>query len=236
MTSGASVAALLALQPAWAAFSGRPLVLLSRSVGIGESYIPNRLQRGEAADVVIVADDVLRHCMAQGWVLPDSRVPLHQSLIGMAVREGAAKPKISTVDLFQQVLLAAKSVGYSASASGDYLAGELWPRLGIADRVMPKAKRIGHERIAAVVARGEVEIGFEQISELLPVPGIAHVTPLPPGAQRATLFSGGVATASSDPVAARALLQWLRSPPARQAFSDSGLEPLEAWRRDYIRA
>lgn len=226
MTSGASTAALLALQPALEAVAGRPVVLLSRSIGIGASYIPNRLRRGEAADLVIVADNVLQQCMADGLVLAGSRLPLVRSLIGMAVRAGAPRPDISTLDAFRSVLLVAASVGYSASVSGDYLAGELWPRMGVAEAVLAKARRIGDERIGAVVARGEVEIGFEQVSELLPVPGIAHVTPLPPGAQKATVFAGGVAASCRDAAAARAVLQFLRAPQARQAFSASGLEPL----------
>ena len=224
MTSGAATAALLVLQPALERVAGRPVVLLSRSIGIGGSYIPNRLKRGEVADLVIVADDVLRQCMDVGLVRADSRIPLVHSRIGMAVRLGAPQPDISTLDALRGVLLAAASVGYSASVSGDYLAGELWPRMGIAGVVLAKARRIGDERIGAVIARGEVEIGFEQVSELLPVPGIGHVMPLPPGAQRAALFSAGVAASCGDAGTASAVLRFLQTPQARQAFADSGLE------------
>jgi molybdate transport system substrate-binding protein len=94
------------------------------------------------------------------------------------------------------------------------------------DAVLPKARRIGDERIGSVVARGEVEIGFEQMSELMPVPGIAHVTPLPPEAQKITTFSGGVAASSPHPARARAVLQFLCTQPARQAFLDCGLRPV----------
>lgn len=225
MTSGASTAALLKLQPELEQVAGCPVLLLSRSIGIGVTYIPNRLRQGEVADLVIVADDVLQLCISDGLVAAGSRVPLVQSLIGMAVRAGAPRPDIATVESLKRTLLAATSVGYSASVSGEYLVHELWPRLGVADAVLPKARRIGDERIGAVVARGEVEIGFEQMSELMPVPGIAHVTPLPPEAQKITTFSGGVAVSSPHPARARAVLQFLCTQPARQAFLESGLRP-----------
>lgn len=228
MTSGASSAALQSLLPALEQLIGRPIVLLSRSVGVGETYIPNRLKRGEVADIVIVADDLLQQCIADGLVVAGSREPLVHSLIGMAVRAGAACPDITTIDALKRTLLDAVSIGYSASVSGQYLATELWPRLGIADVVLPKARCIGNERIGAVIARGEVEIGFEQMSELLPVPGVAHVTPLPPEAQKITLFSGGVAMSSADPAAARTVLQFLRSPQAHAAIIASGLRPAES--------
>ena len=228
MTSGASTAALLSLLPALEQLTGRVVVLLSRSVGVGDTYIPNRLKRGEVADIVIVADDLLRHCSAEGLVVSDSRVPLVHSLVGMAVREGAAPPDIATIEAFKRTLLAAASIAYSASVSGQYLAQELWPRLGLADAVLPKACCIGDERIGAVVARGEAEIGFEQMSELLPVPGIAHVMPLPPEAQKITLFSGAVATSSPDPDTARKVLQFLRSSAAHQAIIASGLQLADA--------
>src|SRR4029077_8370033 len=101
----------------------------------------------------------------------------------------AAKPDISTIDGFKRTLLQAKSIAYSASVSGKYLTTELFQRLGITDQVLGKSRLIGGgERVGAVVARGEAEIGFQQMSELLPVPGIAHITPLPPGAQKVTVF------------------------------------------------
>lgn len=228
MTSGASTAALLSLSPALAQLTGYPVQLLSRSVGAGDTFIPNRLRRGEVADIVIVADDLLQQCMAEGLLVGGSRVPLVHSLVGMAVRAGATAPDVATMDSFKRTLLAAASVGYSASVSGQYLAEDLWPRMGIAEAVLAKARRIADERIGAVVARGEVAIGFEQMSELLPVPGIAHVTPLPPEAQKITLFSGAVATSSPDPEVARRVLQFLRSPLAHAAITASGLRPVQA--------
>ncbi|MGH7874084.1 MAG: substrate-binding domain-containing protein, partial [Candidatus Binatia bacterium] len=146
---------------------------------------------------------------------------------GMAVRAGAAKPDIGTVDALKRTLLRAQSIAYSASVSGEYLTTELYQRLGITDQVMSKSRLIGGgERVGAVVARGEVEIGFQQMSELLPVPGIDHVTPLPPEVQKVSVFSAGVATSSEGLDAARALIRFLSSRDAADAITKSGLEPL----------
>ena len=131
--------------------------------------------------------------------MAESHSSLARSAIGMAVRAGASKPDISTVDALKRTLLQAKSIAYSASVSGDYLSTELLQRLGIADQVLSKCRRIeGGERVGSVVARGEAEIGFQQISELLPVPGIDHVTPLPPEGQKVSVFSAGVALDTRD--------------------------------------
>jgi molybdate transport system substrate-binding protein len=147
--------------------------------------------------------------------------------MGMAVRAGAPKPDISSADALKQTLLQAKSIAYSASVSGDYLTTELVQRLGIAEQVLSRSRRIeGGERVGAVVARGEAEIGFQQISELLPVPGIEHITPLPPELQKVSVFSAGVTANSKDPHAARLLIKFLASPDAAEAITKSGLEPI----------
>ncbi|MBI2360470.1 MAG: substrate-binding domain-containing protein, partial [Deltaproteobacteria bacterium] len=156
----------------------------------------------------------------------ESRTPLARSAIGMAVRAGAPKPDISSVEALKRTLLQAKSIAYSASVSGRYISTELLQRLGIADQVIGKCRRIEGERVGAVVARGEAEIGFQQISELLPVPGIDYVGPLPPEVQRASMFSAGVAVAARDSDAARALIKFLASPQAIHAIKKSGLEPI----------
>jgi molybdate transport system substrate-binding protein len=145
----------------------------------------------------------------------------------MAVRAGAPKPDIGTVAALRRTLLQAKSVAYSASVSGEYLTTELYQRLEIADQVMSKSRLIGGgERVGTVVARGEAEIGFQQMSELLPVPGIAHVTPLPPEVQKMSVFSAGVAMSTRDSDAARAVIKFLASPEAAGAIAKSGLEPI----------
>jgi molybdate transport system substrate-binding protein len=145
----------------------------------------------------------------------------------MAVRAGASKPDISSVGALRRTLLEAESIGYSASVSGQYLTTELVQRLGIAERVLPKSRLIGGgERVGAVVARGEVEIGFQQMSELLPVKGIDHITPLPPEVQKITSFAAGVAASCPDPALARSVIEFLGSPAAAKAITNSGLDPV----------
>jgi molybdate transport system substrate-binding protein len=194
-------------------------------MGSGPSSIPSRLERGEAADVVIVAAAALEQLIEDGRVVAGSRVDLARSGIGMVVRAGVAKPDISSVEALRRALLAAKSIAFSASVSGVYLSTELFPRLGIAEQVMAKSRRIEGERVGAVVARGEAEIGFQQVSELLPVPGVDYVGPLPPEVQRITVFSAGVTVASGNQDAARALIAFLTSPEAAETIRRSGLEP-----------
>jgi len=226
MTSGAFTAAYLELVPQFERATKDKIVTAATSMGTGSDSIPSRIQRGEPVDVVIVADAALNELIRDGKVVAGSRVDLARSSIGMAVRAGAPRPDISSVDALRRTLLQAKSIAYSASVSGDYLSTELFQRLGIADQIMGKTKRIERERVGAVVARGEAEIGFQQISELLPVVGIDFVGPLPPEVQRVTVFSAGVAVGARNPDAARALIRALASPEAAPAVRRSGLEPI----------
>jgi len=227
MTSGAFTAAYLELVPRLELLAKKKLVTAATSIGTGESSIPNRLRRGEPVDVVIVADAVLRGFIGDGLIAAESYTPLARSAIGMAVRKGAPKPDIGTAEALKRTLLRAKSIAYSASVSGDYVSTELFQRLGIADQVSGKSRRIGGgERVGAVVARGEAEIGFQQMSELLPVPGIDHVTPLPPEVQKVSVFSAGVSVNSRDADAARAVIRFLASSEAARAIANSGLEPI----------
>ena len=226
MTSGAFTAAYLELIPRLEALIGKKLITAATSIGTGETSIPGRLRRGEAADVVIVADAVLLGFIEEGLVKRENYTPVARSSIGMAVRAGAPKPDLSTVEALKRTLLAAKSIAYSASVSGDYLTKELVQRLGIADQVLGKSRRIeGGERVGAVIARGEAEIGFQQMSELLPVPGIDHVTPLPAEVQKISLFSAGVAASTGDAEAAQSVIRFLASSEAAGAIVKSGLEP-----------
>ncbi len=227
MTSGAFTTAYLELMPQLEALTKKKLVTAATSIGTGETSIPNRLRRGEAVDVVIVADGVLVGFIKDGLIMADSYTPVARSAIGMAVRAGAPKPDIATVDALKRTLLQAQSIAYSASVSGEYLTTELYQRLGIADQAMSKSRLIGGgERVGAAVARGEAEIGFQQMSELLPVPGIDHVTPLPPEVQKVSVFSAGVAQSSRDSDAAHVVVRFLASADAVDAIRKSGLEPM----------
>jgi len=225
MTSGAFTAAHLSLIPELERRTKKTIVTASTSVGSGETSIPNRLKRGEVVDVVIVADDLMRQLIKDGLVLEEGYKTVARSGMGIAVRAGAPKPDLSSVDGLRKTLLEAKSIAYSASVSGQYFTTELCQRLGIADEVLSKSRFIGGgERTGAVVARGEADIAFQQISELLPVAGIAHITPLPPEVQRVSKFSAGVAASSPNPEVARSVIQFLASSEATEAITKSGLE------------
>jgi len=226
MTSGAFTAAYQQLVPEFERTANtKILTAFGASMGGAPDSIPSRLQHGEPADVVILAAGAFDELIAHGQVVPGSRVDLVRSSIGVAVRAGASKPDISSVDALKHTLLAAKSIAYSASASGVYLSHEMFQRLGIADQIMPKCKRIADEPVGAVVARGEAEVGFQQISELLPVPGIAYVGPLPPKVQKVTVFSAGIAVGAKNPEGAKALIKFFASPAALPAIRKSGLDP-----------
>jgi molybdate transport system substrate-binding protein len=190
--------------------------------------IPVRLERGEPADVLIMVGYALGDLIDKGKVVADSRVDLVTSPIGMAVRAGAPKPDISSSDALKRALLAAKSVAYSDSASGVYISTEMFQKLGIADAMKDKARAIPAEPVAGVVARGDAEIGFQQISELKPVAGIDIVGPLPADVQKITVFSAGIASVSKEPEAGKALIGFLASPAARDAIIASGMEPIAA--------
>jgi len=225
MTSGAFTAAHLELIPKVESLTKKKIVTASTSVGSGESSIPNRLKRGEVVDIVIVADDLLRQLIKDGLVLADGATGVARSSIAIAVRAGAPRPDIGTVDGLRRAFLGAKCVAYSASVSGQYLTTELYQRLGIADQMLSRSRFVGGgERTGALVARGEADIAFQQMSELLPVPGIAHITPLPPEVQKTTVFSAGVAASAPDPALARSVIQFLASAEAASAVTRSGLE------------
>jgi molybdate transport system substrate-binding protein len=225
MTSGAFTAAHLALMPRLEALTKKKVVTASTSIGSGETSLPNRLKRGEVVDIVIVAQYVLRQFMADGLVLAEGEKVIARSSIALAVRAGAPRPDIGTVEALKKTLLQAKSIGYSASESGKYYSGELVQRLGIADQVLGKSRLVDKgERVGTVLARGEVEIGLQQLSELLPLPGIAHITLLPAEVQKVSTFAAGVAATCADKAAARAVIEFLASPGAAQAITASGLE------------
>jgi ABC-type molybdate transport system substrate-binding protein len=197
------------------------------SMGATPDAIPNRLARGEAIDVIILATPGLDELTKQGKIEPGSRVDLIRSLIAMAVRNGTPKPDISTVEGLKRTLLQAKSIGSSDSASGVYLRTVLFPRLGVADQIKAKSKVIeAYERVGDALARGDIDIGFQQVSELKPVPGITIVAPLPEGAQQVTIFSAAIPKGAKNPDAAKRLIQFLSSPGVAPIVRETGVEPI----------
>jgi len=229
MISGGLTAAYNALVPEFERATGHKVITAyGPSMGTTVNAIPVRLERGEPADVLILVGYALGDLIKQGKVVPDSRVDLVKSKIGVAVKSGAPKPDISSVDALKRALLAAKSVAYSDSASGVYVSTEMFGKLGIMEEMKDKARKIPATPVAEIVAHGDAEIGFQQISELKPVAGIDIVGPLPDELQKVTVFSAGIASASKEPEAGKALITFLASPAAKDTIVRSGLEPIAA--------
>jgi molybdate transport system substrate-binding protein len=229
MISGGLTAAYKALVPEFERQTGnKVLTAYGPSMGTTVNAIPVRLERGEPADVLIMVGYALGDLVKQGKVIGDSRVDLVKSPIGIAVKAGAPKPDISSADSVKRALLAAKTVAYSDSASGVYVSTEMFDKLGIADAMKDKAKKIPATPVGEIVARGDAELGLQQIAELRPVSGIDIVGQLPPDLQKITVFSAGIASVSREPDAGRALIKFLASPAARDALVNSGLEPIPA--------
>ena len=227
VTSGGFTAAYNLLAPQFEAETGIRLVTeYGASSGGAPDSIPVRLERGEQFDVVILSRPSLDDLAGRGDVDAGTRRDLVRSTIGMAVREGAPIPDIASPEAFVAVLRDAESIGYSASASGTYLAGDLLPRLGLWDELQHKSLRVVSERVAAVVARGDVEIGFQQISEILPIAGASLVGPIPDEYQKVTTFSAGVTTRAKDVAAAERLIAFLGSWEAAGTIRQTGLDPV----------
>ena len=227
MTSGAFTAPYKDLVPMFEKETGhKVLSAYGASMGNAPDAIPVRLERGEPADIVIMVGPALDDLIKKGKVVPGSRVDLVRSTIGFAVRAGAPKPDISTMAALKKTLLEAKSIAYSASASGTYFSTEMLQKMGIAEQVLPKAKRILSERVGTVVARGDAELGLQQVSELIPIAGIDYIGPLPPEVQQTTFFSAGIVVGAKEPEAARALIKFFTSMTASPIISKSGLEPM----------
>ena len=218
------------LGPAFERASGHRLIT-TRGPSMGDSpeAIPTRLARGETADVLILDGGSADELAKQGFVRASSKIDLALSQIGMVVRAGAAKPDIGSVEAFRRMLLAVKSIGYSDSGSGTYLSTTLFAKLGVADQVAGKSRKVrgppSGEPVAAVVARGEVEIGFQQVSELIHVAGVTFVGPIPAELQPGFSFAGVITSASKQPDAALALLRFLASPEATSTILKNGLTP-----------
>jgi molybdate transport system substrate-binding protein len=181
-----------------------------------------RIAAGEQYDLIIMAGPAIDDLIKSGKVATGSRVDLASSGIGLAVRAGAPKPDIRTTDALKRTLLAAKSIGYSTGPSGVYLT-DLFRRLGIADQIKPKLKQTPTGVfVGSILARGEVEIGFQQVSELTHFPGIDYVGPLPADVQLVTVFSSGMQIGAKARDAARAWVTFLTSP---AVFRSKDLEP-----------
>jgi molybdate transport system substrate-binding protein len=194
------------------------------SMGDRPEAVPNRIARGEPVDVVIINTEALDRLIADGKVVVASRVELARAPIGGVVRAGARKPDIGTVDALKRTLMEAKSIAYSDSGSGVYLSTVLFPRLGIVEQIREKSRMI-RGSVAQAVARGEAEIGFQTMSELLSVQGVDQLGPIPAEVQKSQSFSAGIATGAKEPTAGVALIKHLSSRQAAPTIIKSGMVP-----------
>jgi molybdate transport system substrate-binding protein len=191
----------------------------------GTADMMKRLGGGEVFDLVIMAAPSLEDLTKQGKIVPGSRVDVVKSGVGVAVRSGLPKPDISSGEAVKRAMLAAKSIAYSTGPSGVYIAG-LFQRMGIADEIKSKVKIAPSGMpVGDIIARGEADIGFQQVSELLPVAGIDYIGPLPPDIQQITVFSAGIHTGATQAEAAKSLVKFLTSPQAVPTIKKTGLEP-----------
>ena len=227
MISGGLNAAVTQLAPEFERATGHK-ILIARGASMGSTptAIPVRLSRGEPADILIMVGYSLSELAGQGKVIQESRVDLVRSPIGVAIRAGTPRPDISTVDGLRKSLLVAKSIAYSDSASGVYVGGELFKKLGIEDQIKSKSRMIPGTPVAEIVAKGDAEIGFQRMSELLAVQGVDVIGPIPSEVQKITIFSAGLATQAKEPDAARAFIQFLRLPSSAAMMAKTGLDPI----------
>jgi len=192
------------------------------SLWVPSVQMMSRLKGGETADLVILSAASLEELRKAGLI--SERTDLARSGIGVAVKSGARKPDLSSGEAVKRAVLAAKGIAYSTGPSGIYLMG-LFQRMGIAETIKSRVKQVQGEPAGGVVARGEAEIAFQQVSELLPVPGIDFVGPLPADIQQVTVFSAGLHAAAKQPAAARALVKFLTAPAAAAVIRKKGMEP-----------
>jgi len=191
----------------------------------GTLNVQRRLAGGEPYDLIIMAGPAIDEQIKRGHALAGSRVDLAKSGTGVAVRKGAPKPDIASADALKKTLLAAKSIGYSTGPSGLYMLS-VFEKLGIAEQVKGKLKQTpSGVFVGTLIANGEAEVGFQQISELVHFQGIDYVGPLPGELQRMTVFSAGIHSGARQGDAARALVKFLTAPAAAPVIRKHGLEP-----------
>ncbi|MBI2744298.1 MAG: substrate-binding domain-containing protein [Burkholderiales bacterium] len=221
ISSMATRQVLAELVDAYQRHSGQRVAIES----VGGVDAAKRVAAGEAFDVVILASDAIDKLIAAGHVLAGSKVDLVHSGVAVAVRKGAPQPDISSEDAVRQAILAARNISYSTGPSGVALA-KLFERWGIAeqikDRIVTPPPGIP---VGSLVAKGEVALGFQQLSEMLNVEGLTVLGPLPPAIQITTTFSAGVCASSQQAEAVRAMLGYMASPAAAEAKRRQGMDP-----------
>jgi molybdate transport system substrate-binding protein len=221
ISTQATQEAYLELAPQFERLSGHKV----KTVFNGTLNVQKRLADGEPYDLIIMAGPAIDEQIKLGKALAGSRVDFAKSGTGVAVRKGTAKPDIGSADALKKTLLAAKSIGYSTGPSGLYMLS-VFEKLGIAEQVKGKLRQTpSGVFVGTLIANGEVEVGFQQISELMHFAGIDYVGPLPGELQRMTVFSAGIHSGAKQDDAARALVKFLTAPAAAPVIRKHGLEP-----------
>ena len=224
LTAGAYKPVLLELATNFERQTGNKVVVDNGTTG----QLTKRIEGGEAFDLLVITPAVVNELIANGKLVAGSQVKVANVNIGVMVKEGAAKPDISTVDKFKQVLLAAKSVAYidpkSGGSSGIYI-DTLLEKLGVADQVRPKAKLKQGGHVADLIVSGEAELGIHQISEIVVVKGAALVGPLPQEIQNTTTYAAGLSASAKDQGAVKELIEYLSGPDAAAVLKSNGMEP-----------
>jgi len=220
LSSIATKEAYLELVPQFESATGHRIA----TTWAGTTAIMQRMAAGERYDLIVISSTELDDLIRQGKVVAGSRVDLAKSGIGIAVRAGTPRPDVRSSAGLKQALLAAKTIGYTSGPSGVYMAG-LIEKMGIAAEVKPKHRGVpSGGTIGTIVASGGAEIGFQQVSELVHIPGIDYIGPLPPDIQCVTVFSCGLQAGASQPDAAKALMAFLTTPAAKNVMTKHGLE------------
>jgi molybdate transport system substrate-binding protein len=224
LTAGAFRSSVVTLGPEYEKASGNKLIIDNDTVGA----LVKRVEAGETFDVIFLTPAAVDELAAKGKIAPFSRTNLARVGVGVMVKEGAAKPDISTVDAFKKAVLDAKSISFidpaSGGSSGIYVE-KLLERLGIADQVKPKEKLKSGGYVADYVESGQAELGIHQISEILPHGGVTLVGPLPKEIQNYTVYAAGIGAGTKDTAAAKALIASLMGPSAQALFKTKGMEP-----------
>ncbi len=223
LTAGAMKEVVLQLVAPFEKETGHKVTVANDTAG----GLQRKIEGGLGFDLAIITPAVIDALVTSGKIAPGSRVDLAQVGVGIAVKEGAPKPDISTVDALKKTLVAARAVAYidpaSGGSSGIYFSG-LLDRLGIADEVKPKAKLQSGGYVADLVAKGEADIAVHQISEILPVKGVVLVGPLPPEVQRYTVYALGLAASPQDAAATQELARHLANPASAAVLVSKGME------------
>jgi molybdate transport system substrate-binding protein len=209
------------LLPAFERASGHKVTI----TWTGNENILKAIRAGETADLVIMAKSNIDALVAEGKLVGASRADIARSGVGVAIRAGLPKPDISSTAALTDAVLAAKSIAYSSGPSGHYMA-ELFGKMGIAERIKNKVTQTpSGVQVGDILARGDADLGFQQVSELLHVKGIDYLGPLPAEIQVVTVFSAAHHTAARDPASADALVKFLTAPEAVPVIRRAGMEP-----------